>query len=133
MAHVRLPRRAVPCKPLFLDNLGGDADLLLDEQATHSAIADAFADLSHATVEDVVVIAFSGHGTPSHELAPHDAERRRPADTMISAEQLSRWVSAIPATNLLLVLDCCFFRRRRRQGHADGPHPAQPGLGPRSH
>jgi helicase len=101
-------RDARALQALFLDNLGGDADLLLDEQATHSAIADAFADLSHATVEDVVVIAFSGHGTPSHELAPHDAERRRPADTMISAEQLSRWVSAIPATNLLLVLDCCF-------------------------
>jgi len=101
-------RDARALQALFLDNLGGDAALLLDEQATHSAIASAFADLQRAAAEDVVVIAFSGHGTPTHELAPYDADPRRPADTMVSAEQLCRWVSAIPAANLLLVLDCCF-------------------------
>jgi helicase len=101
-------RDARALQALFLDNLGGDAALLLDEQATYPAIAAAFADLQHTAAEDVVVIAFSGHGTSSHELAPHDADRRRPAETMISAEQLSRWLSAIPAANLLLVLDCCF-------------------------
>ncbi len=101
-------RDARALQALFLDNLGGDAALLLDEQATHFAIAAAFADLQCAAAEDIVVIAFSGHGTPTHELAPYDADPHRPADTMVSAEQLSRWVSAIPAANLLLVLDCCF-------------------------
>ncbi len=53
-------------------------------------------------------IAFSGHGTTTHELAPHDADPHWPADTLISIADLSRWLSAVPARNLLLVLDCCF-------------------------
>lgn len=93
---------------LFLDSLGGEGALLLDEAATRSAVRDSFADLAWAGRDDFVAIVFSGHGTPTHELAPHDADPYRPADTLVSADDLIAWVSAIPARNLLVILDCCF-------------------------
>ena len=93
---------------LFSDTLGGDARLLVDDGATGTAIKDALAALTRADPEDVVVIAFSGHGAPSHHLIAFDTNPADLAGTAISLEQLTELFAAIPARRLFFVLDCCF-------------------------
>jgi helicase len=68
----------------------------------------AFERLSSCDPNDVVVIAFSGHGTPTHELVLYDTNLRDIATTTISLNQLAEWFAKIPAKRLLLILDCCF-------------------------
>ncbi len=101
-------RDATALHALFVDNLAGDNILLVDEAATKVAVAAAFQQLTGAQPDDVVVIAFSGHGTETHELLAHDSEIFRRADTAISLKQLDEWCAAIPVRRLLVVLDCCF-------------------------
>jgi hypothetical protein len=47
---------------LSTDTLAGETMLLTDEQATVAAIRERFEELVTASAEDVVVVAFSGHG-----------------------------------------------------------------------
>ena len=60
-------RDAKALHALFTDTLGGETTLLTDEQATVAAIRQCFEGLAACDPEDVVVIAFSGHGTETHE------------------------------------------------------------------
>jgi len=55
-----------------------------------------------------VVIAFSGHGTETHELVGHDTDPYDLARTTIPLTMLGEWCSRIPSRRLLIVLDCCF-------------------------
>jgi helicase len=55
-----------------------------------------------------VVIAFSGHGTETHELVAHDTDPRDIARRAISLTTLGELCSRIPSRRLLIVLDCCF-------------------------
>jgi helicase len=101
-------RDAVALHALFADTLGAGGLLLADEEATTQQIRDSFEALQQCAADDVVVIAFSGHGAPSHHLVTHDT---RPDDldgTSLSLEELTQIFSNIPAMRLLFVLDCCF-------------------------
>lgn len=71
-------RDAVALHALFTDTLGPGAELLTDAQATRAEIEARFEALSACAPDDVVVIAFSGHGTTTHELLTYDADPKDP-------------------------------------------------------
>jgi replicative superfamily II helicase len=93
---------------LFSDTLGAGAELLVGVAATRAAIEEQFAKLRDVDPNDFVVISFSGHGSETHELVTHDADVTDLADTCIPLDVLTEWFKAIPARQLVCVLDCCF-------------------------
>lgn len=93
---------------LFTDTLGEGAELLVGQQATRAAIEERFSQLTQVAPEDFVVIGFSGHGSETHELVAYDADLLDLANTCIPLDQLTEWFKAIPAGQLVCVLDCCF-------------------------
>lgn len=101
-------RDAVALHALFTDTLGGDTKLLTDEQATRSAVEDELRRLAECDKDDVVVVSFSGHGTPSRQIVTYDADRRDLEGTCIPLDALAGWLSRIPARRLVCILDCCF-------------------------
>jgi helicase len=103
-------RDAKALHAVFCDNLGdASATLLTDRDATRDAVAAALAELAtRSTPEDVVVISFSGHGSTTHELVTHDADPQNLPSTSLSLDEFTDLVSAIPARQLIVVLDCCF-------------------------
>lgn len=102
-------RDATALHALFTDSFAGDSVLLADDKATNQAIKDELVRLAGvSTDEDVVVIAFSGHGTPTHALVPYDADRARLAETLLPLDELATLLNNIPAATMLCVLDCCF-------------------------
>jgi len=54
---------------LFTDTLGGESKLIIDDAATYSEIKSNFEQLANCNLNDVVVVAFSGHGTPTMSLS----------------------------------------------------------------
>ena len=101
-------RDATALHALFSDTLGDGAALLTDEAATKLAIEDQLRQLEGCDADDVVVIAFSGHGTTTHELVTYDAELGDLTNSCIPLASLTDWFSRIPARRLVCVLDCCF-------------------------
>jgi ATP-dependent DNA helicase len=102
-------RDAVALHALFGDTFGTTAELLTDDQATAAAVRDKLAQLAAtSTPDDLVVVAFSGHGSPSHCLVTYDADPTDINRTCLPLDELADLVSAIPAATLLCVLDCCF-------------------------
>ena len=101
-------RDATALHVIFSDNISGDNTLIVDEQATKEALQSAFEGLSACDPDDVVVISFSGHGTPTHELVLYDTRLSDIDATTIPLSELADWFAKIPAKRLLLVLDCCF-------------------------
>jgi len=101
-------RDAVALHALFSDTLGDGAELLVDEQATSVAIGEGFARLAASAVDDVVVIAFSGHGSETHALVTFDADDRDLAATALPLATIAGWLDCIPARHVILLLDCCF-------------------------
>jgi uncharacterized caspase-like protein len=101
-------RDATALHALFTDTLGGDTALLTDGQATAAAIGECFDRLAASDPDDVVVIAFSGHGTETHELVTHDTDPYDLAASTISLTTLGERCARIPPRRLLIVLDCCF-------------------------
>jgi hypothetical protein len=65
-------RDAVALHALFGDTLGDGGAPLVDHQATRATIEEHFSALAECDPDDLVV-AFSGHGSESHELVTHDA------------------------------------------------------------
>lgn len=101
-------RDATALHALFSDALGGETTLLRDGQATVDGIGECLERLAGSGADDVVVIAFSGHGTETHELVAHDTDPYDLAATTIPLAVLGEWCARIPARRLLIVLDCCF-------------------------
>lgn len=101
-------RDAVALHALFADTLGGETTLLTDEQATATAIRESFDRLAASDPDDVVVVAFSGHGSETHELVTHDADLYDLAGTAIPLDTLGELCARIAARRLLVILDCCF-------------------------
>ncbi|GAA1807934.1 DEAD/DEAH box helicase [Actinomadura chokoriensis] len=103
-------RDAKALHALFSDNLGDtDTTLLVDRDATCAAVVAALTELqTRSTSEDVVVISFSGHGSTTHELVTYDADPNNLPSTSLPLDQFTELVSAIPARQLVVVLDCCF-------------------------
>lgn len=101
-------RDAVALHALFADTLGGNLSLLADEAATRSNIESEFDRLSRCSEDDFVVVAFSGHGTSTHQLVTYDADLGDIDNTCIPLDLLTDWFARIPVKRLLCVLDCCF-------------------------
>jgi len=106
---LRFARRdATALHALFTDTLGGVTSLLTDSDATRDRIVAEFTALSNCHQEDTVVIGFSGHGSETHEIIPHDADLADLSETAIPLDLLQEWFSHIPAKRLIFFLDCCF-------------------------
>jgi replicative superfamily II helicase len=101
-------RDATALHSLFADNLVGEMKLLTDKDATMFAIKEELDRLSKCAVDDIVVFAFSGHGTETHELVAYDTDSTKLSVTTISLNELSESFAKIPARQLFCVLDCCF-------------------------
>lgn len=102
-------RDATALHALFSDNLGSNCQLLTDSEATTSRLRSELHELQgSSTPNDVVVIAFSGHGSNTHEIVTYDTDLYNLPTTALPLEELTELVSAIPAKHLLVVLDCCF-------------------------
>jgi helicase len=101
-------RDATALHALFTDTLGGSSMILTDAQATRAAIESEFTTLTQCDPDDVVFIAFSGHGSPSHELVAYDTDLDNLPTTGIPLDVLSDWFSKIPSRRLIFALDCCF-------------------------
>lgn len=101
-------RDAIALHAIFGDTLGEGGELLVDEQATRAAITEAVDRLAASQPDDVVVIAFSGHGSETHELVTYDADGLNLAATAIPLDTLGAWLDRIPARQVILLLDCCF-------------------------
>lgn len=103
-------RDAQALHALFQDTFAGlDAKLLVDQQATYSAISGAIDNtLLGALEDDVVILSFAGHGTPSHQLVAFDTDRDDISSTAISMYDLAHKFQASRARAVLCVLDCCF-------------------------
>lgn len=67
-------RDASALHSLFADTFGDGGELLTSEQATRAAILDELEELKGCSEDDLVVIAFSGHGSELHQLVTYDTE-----------------------------------------------------------
>ena len=103
-------RDALALWSLFSDTVPDlRAELLIDDQATSGAIRAAFdATLGAANSDDVVILSFSGHGTPDHRLVTHDSDRTHYSDTAIDMAELATRFKQSRARAVLCILDCCF-------------------------
>jgi len=102
-------RDASALHALFSDNLGGNCRLITDAAATTACLRSELHELQTATSEnDVVVVAFSGHGSNTHEIVTYDTDLYNLPSTALPLDKLTDLVSAIPTKHLLVVLDCCF-------------------------
>ena len=95
---------------LFKDSIDGIADeRLLDERATAASIRTALdLSLGAATEDDTVIVFFAGHGTPSHQLVPHDTDLTAVDQTTIPMQELADRLKASSARASVIILDCCF-------------------------
>lgn len=101
--------------PRYCGYAPGHVRLLIDAEATRSALETALRDLALQTTRtSTVLIYFSGHGGQSAAgayLLPVDARlgsEQVLAETALSAEALTVALRAIPAHQLIVLLDCCF-------------------------
>jgi len=101
-------RDATALHALFTDTLGGHTELLTGPAVTKDSITARFRALAACDADDVVVIAFSGHGSETHELVTYNASIEDLPGTCIALSDLTEWFSAIPARQLVCILDCCF-------------------------
>jgi hypothetical protein len=95
-----------------------NVELLLDDQATQSALRQALADLADRSDEDgTVFIYISSHGGRV-ESGPHAGEYLLPMDadyasdeslaqTAISGHEFTAALRTIPARKVVVVFDCC--------------------------
>ena len=103
-------RDATALWALFTDTVEGlSARLLLDEAATHGEVSGAMlGTLAGAGADDVVVIAFAGHGSPDGNLVLFDTNAADLAGTALSMAGLAEAFKATKARAVLCILDCCF-------------------------
>jgi helicase len=101
-------RDAVALEALFTDTLGGRSTLLVDAEATRTRVEAEFLVLANCSPDDTVVVAFSGHGSETHELVTYDTLIQDLANTAIQLDLIQAWVSRIPARRVFFFLDCCF-------------------------
>lgn len=91
-----------------------DVRLLLDEQATASAINTGLRDfLQKARENDFVLFFFAGHGAPDPNrlldlyLLAHDTDPDNIAGTGLLMEHVRQSISQIPARDVLILSDAC--------------------------
>jgi len=93
---------------LLTDSMGGETVLLTDDQANSAAIREEFRKLEAASPDDVVVIAFSGHGSETHQIVTYDTDPYGLKGATISLTALGEWCARIQCRRRLIVLDCRF-------------------------
>ena len=101
-------RDAVALYSIFNDNTEGYLTLLTDDKATRTNIESEFDTLSKCNEDDVIFIAFSGHGSETHELITYDSVLTDLPNTAIPLDLLTEWFAKIPANRIIFILDCCF-------------------------
>ncbi len=101
-------RDATALEAMFADTLGGRTVLLTNQDATLSRIETELKALLQCKSDDTVVIAFSGHGSQTHELIVHDTSYEDIEATSLPLDIIQEWFSKIPARRVILFLDCCF-------------------------
>ncbi|ANW21373.1 DEAD/DEAH box helicase [Streptomyces clavuligerus] len=102
-------RDAIALHALLSDNYPGPTSLVLDSDATKDRLLTEMRQLGRdSEPDDFVMITFSGHGTRTAELATHDADPARLADTAVRLDEFTELIDAIPSKRLLVALDCCF-------------------------
>lgn len=103
-------RDATALHALFHDALPTEeGKLLVDEEATTAAVAQALKDLARrATSDDTVVVSYAGHGSDNHYLLTHDVDAADLVGSGISLDRLGELIGDVPAKTLLCALDCCF-------------------------
>lgn len=103
-------RDATALWALFSDSIPDlAARLIVDDAATHSEVTNAIlGTLGGAAPDDVIVISFSGHGSPDGNLVMYDTESGNLAGTALSMNALAEAFKATKARAVLCILDCCF-------------------------
>jgi hypothetical protein len=101
----------------LLSAQGWQVTLATDTGATRAKIIAAIAALGSVESDSTVLIYFSGHGDTSSDystsyLCPSDTnfatDDTVDTSTEISASQLSTMLDALPTSNVIVLLDCCF-------------------------
>ncbi len=103
-------RDAMALWALFTDTIEDlSARLLVDEAATNAEVSGAMlGTLAAASVDDVVIIAFAGHGSPDGNLVLFDTNASDLAGTALSMAGLADAFKSTKARAVLCILDCCF-------------------------
>ncbi len=95
------------------DARGGFTEVRPIKDARHRDLGqEVMRVLREATLEDEVLIHYSGHGELDHKgrlfLAAADSRTEQLAMTALRASDLQEWMAESPARTVVLLLDCCF-------------------------
>lgn len=86
-------------------------DTLIDKQVTKENIAKLKQRISNLSVNDVVILAVTGHGLLSDSLdfyyATHDVNFNKPTDRGLKYEELENLLNDIACRRKLLLIDAC--------------------------
>ncbi len=86
-------------------------DTLFNENVTVESVQALKAKLMNTTVNDRVIIAYSGHGLLSsnydYYLSTYDVNFRKPEERGLAYEELENLVDSIPARQKLMLIDAC--------------------------
>lgn len=98
--------------------------LLLDDQADAQAIRQTMDNsLGAATPQDTALFFFAGHGSPGHQLIPHDTLREELETTTIPMAELADRLNSSHARAAVIILDCCFSGGATARVLQDVPAP----------
>jgi uncharacterized caspase-like protein len=84
---------------------------LLDESVKKNNIMNTKFILEDTKINDLVIIAFSGHGIISNDtfyFATDDADYLNPADNCVTFEEIYSLLDSIPARKKIMLIDACF-------------------------
>ncbi|HTF17322.1 MAG TPA: DEAD/DEAH box helicase [Chryseolinea sp.] len=103
-------RDAIALWALLSDSIQDlSATILLDDNASLDNINDLLAKtLDAATVDDIAIITFAGHGTKDHRLVCADSNFSILAATTIGMADLAARFRSSKARVVICILDCCF-------------------------
>ena len=103
-------RDATALWALFTDTIAELATrLLVDEEATHTAVSAAIlGTLVAAQEDDEIVISFAGHGSPDGSLVLFDTDATDLPGTALPMKALADAFKSTKARTILCILDCCF-------------------------
>ncbi len=103
-------RDAMALWALFTDTIEElAARLLVDEQATYTAVSEVIlGTLEAAQEDDVLIISFAGHGSPDGSLVLFDTDSTDLPGTALPMRALADAFKNTKARTILCILDCCF-------------------------
>lgn len=121
-------RDATALWALFKDTLPDiDAELIVDEQATHLGVRAALdRTLGAADTDDIVIFSFAGHGTHDHRLVLNDTSAADLENTTITMDELAQHFRDARAKIILCILDCCFSGAAPARVLESSPIPRAP-------